>query len=130
MPASRRWGFLINLRSFASTLVQHFWLVFWIVGGLIGSKFLAAAATRRLFGYTRDEGLTMWSLSLPQVAHHPDRLRNEERGGRATDREPVLNSVIVLLVGSSVLGPVLTERYASRLPVPTVVGAPEGQPPS
>jgi hypothetical protein len=30
--------------------------------------------------------------------------------------EPVLNSVIVLLVVTSVLGPILTESFAKRLP--------------
>src|SRR3954468_21822707 len=43
-------GFLIDLRAFATTLVDHFWLVFGIVGGLIGSKWLAAAIARRAFG--------------------------------------------------------------------------------
>ena len=32
--------------------------------------------------------------------------------------EPVLNSVIVLLVVTSVLGPILTESFAKRLPTP------------
>ena len=35
---------------------------------MIASKFLAAEITRRIYGYSRTEGLTMWSLSLPQVA--------------------------------------------------------------
>ena len=39
-------GFLIDLQTFASTLVTHFWLVFGIVGGLIGSKYLAAEVAR------------------------------------------------------------------------------------
>jgi hypothetical protein len=32
--------------------------------------------------------------------------------------EPVLNAVIVLLVVTSVLGPILTERFAKQLPTP------------
>lgn len=59
-------GFLIDLRTFAATLADHFWLVVGIVGGLIGSKFLAAAVARRLFGYSRDEGLTMGCCPSPR----------------------------------------------------------------
>lgn len=112
-------GFLIDLRTFANTLVAHFWLVCGIVGGLIASKYLAAEVARRLYGYTRTEGLTMWSLSLPQVAatlaaalvaYDTTNARGERLIG-----EPVLNSVIVLLVVTSVLGPVLTERFVKRL---------------
>jgi Kef-type K+ transport system membrane component KefB len=117
-------GFLIDLQTFANTFVTHFWLVAGIVGGLIGSKYLAAEAARRLFGYTQDEGLTMWSLSLPQVAATlAAALVAYETTNAAGERligEPVLNSVIVLLVVTSILGPILTEQYAGRLPDPTV----------
>ena len=126
-------GFLIDLRTFADTLVAHFWLVFGIVGGLIGSKFLAAEVARRLYGYTRDEGLTMWSLSLPQVAATLAAALvayNTTNGaGERLIGEPVLNSVIVLLVVTSVLGPILTERYAKRLPAPPLA-EPAAKPPA
>lgn len=116
-------GFLIDVKTFAGTLVEHFWLVFGIVGGLIGSKFLAAEIARRLYGYSRTEGLTMWSLSLPQVAATlAAALVAYETKNAAGERligEPVLNSVIVLLVVTSVLGPILTERFAKQLPAPT-----------
>jgi Kef-type K+ transport system membrane component KefB len=121
-------GFLIDVRTFANTLVTHFWLVSGIVGGLIGSKYLAAEVARRAFGYTRAEGLTMWSLSLPQVAATlAAALVAYDTTNPAGDRligEPVLNSVIVLLVVTSVLGPILTERFAKRLSPPTVASAP------
>jgi hypothetical protein len=39
--------------------------------------------------------------------------------------EPVLNSVIVLLVVTSVLGPILTERFAKQLPTPAIEGVPD-----
>ena len=117
-------GFLIDVRTFAATLATHFWLVFGIVGGLVASKFLAAETARRLFGYTRNEGLTMWSLSLPQVAATlAAALVAYETTNADAERligEPVLNSVVVLLVVSSILGPILTERFAKLLPVPPV----------
>lgn len=123
-------GFLIDLKAFADTLVTHFGLVCGVVGGLVGSKFLAAEIARRLYGYTRDEGLTMWSLSLPQVAATlAAALVAYDTTNAAGERligEPVLNSVIVLLVVTSVLGPVLTERFARRLPPPAAGVEPAG----
>ncbi|HJZ54428.1 MAG TPA: cation:proton antiporter [Gemmataceae bacterium] len=125
-------GFLIDLKTFAETLVAHSWLVAGIVGGLIGSKFLAAEVARRLYGYTRDEGLTMWSLSLPQVAATlAAALVAYDTTNAAGERligEPVLNSVIVLLVVTSVLGPILTERFARRLPPTAGLTEPASRP--
>jgi Kef-type K+ transport system membrane component KefB len=125
-------GFLIDLRTFANTLIAQFWLVFGIVGGLIGSKYLAAEVARRAFGYTRNEGLTMWSLSLPQVAATLAAAlvayNTTNSAGERLIGEPVLNSVIVLLVVTSVLGPILTERFAKRLPTPTVAKVPAEKP--
>ena len=94
---------------------------------------LAALAARRAFGYSRDQGLLMWSLSLPQVAATlaaalvAYEAQNAE--GRRLIDEPMLNSVIVLMVVTSVLGPVLTEQFGKRLekplvPTPSVPSAP------
>jgi Kef-type K+ transport system membrane component KefB len=115
-------GLLIDLPVFADTLVTHFWLALGIVGGLIGSKYMAAEVARRLFGYSRTQGLTMWSLSLPQVAATLAAAlvayNTTNAAGERLIGEPVLNSVIVLLVVTSVLGPILTEQFAKHLPVP------------
>jgi Kef-type K+ transport system membrane component KefB len=112
-------GFLIDVRLFLRTLVDHVGLVVGIVGGLIASKFLAAKLTQQIFGYTRTQGRLMWSLSLPQVAATlaaalvAYETKNAE-GVRLID-EPVVNTVIVLLVVTSILGPVLTEFYGKQL---------------
>jgi Na+:H+ antiporter len=61
----------------------------------------------------------MGALSLPQVAATlaaalvAFETRNAE-GVRLID-EPVINTVIVLMVVTSLLGPVLTERFGQRL---------------
>jgi Kef-type K+ transport system membrane component KefB len=112
-------GFLINVSVFFQTFVSHLALVSGIVLGLIGSKWIAAFLTQKLLRYSRDEGLIMWSLSLPQVAATlAAALTAYEAkaadGSRLID-EPVLNSVIVLMVVTSVLGPVLTELFGRRL---------------
>jgi hypothetical protein len=61
-------GFLIDLRTFANTLVDALLARVRDRRRADRSKYLAAEVARRAFGYTRPEGLTMWSLSIPQVA--------------------------------------------------------------
>jgi Kef-type K+ transport system membrane component KefB len=108
-------GFLIDVRVFATTLTTHLGLVVGIVGGLIVSKLLAANLTRRTFKYSRYQGLAMWSLSLPQVAATlaaalvAYEAQNAE--GRRLIDESALNSVIVLMVFTFILGPILTEQF-------------------
>jgi Na+:H+ antiporter len=112
-------GFLIDLRVFAATIASHLGLVVAIVSGLIVSKLLVALLTRRVFGYSRYQGLVMWSLSLPQVAATLAAalvaFEAQDAQGRRLIDEPVLNSVIVLMVVTSILGPILTEQFGKRL---------------
>src|SRR5262249_30214713 len=86
---------------------------------LVGTKFLAALATQRLVGYAQTEGLLMWSLSLPQVAATLAAAvvayeAKNAAGGRLID-EPVVHTVVVLLVANSILCPMLTERFGRKL---------------
>jgi Kef-type K+ transport system membrane component KefB len=111
-------GFLIDVRVFAQTLVARIGLVVGIVGGLVGAKFLAARLTRRIYGYTRSEGRLIWSLSIPQVAATlaPALVAYETRnveGVRLID-EAALNTILVLVVVTSMLGPVLTEYFGRQ----------------
>jgi Kef-type K+ transport system membrane component KefB len=112
-------GFLIDIGVFAKTVVDHMGLVVAIVGGLIVGKLLAALLAGRAFGYSSTQRLVMWSLSLPQVAATlasalvAFEARNVD-GQRLID-EPVLNTVIVLMVVTSILGPILTEHFGGRL---------------
>lgn len=112
-------GFLINVRVFGNTLVTNAGLVAGIVGGLIASKFIAATVAQRLFGYSTMEGLLMGALSLPQVAATLAAAlvayqAKSATGARLID-EPIINTVIVLMVVTSVLGPVLTEQFGQRV---------------
>jgi Kef-type K+ transport system membrane component KefB len=112
-------GFLIDIRVFTAPIVAHLGLVVAIVVGLIVSKLLAVLLTRRTFGYSMYQGLVMWSLSLPQVAATLAAalvaFEAIDAQGRRLINEPVLNSVIVLLVVTSILGPILTEQFGNRL---------------
>lgn len=125
-------GFLIDLGVFYRTLVTHFGLIASVVGGLIVGKYLAARAAGHAFGYSPLQADLMWSLSLPQVAATlaaalvAYQAKNVE-GQRLID-EPMLNTVIVLMVVTSILGPVLTELFGKRALAESVVASPKTSP--
>ncbi|MGK7941562.1 MAG: cation:proton antiporter [Crocosphaera sp.] len=115
-------GLLLNIPIFIKTLRFELPLVIGIVGGLIIAKFIAATAAKLIYKYTWPESLTMWSLSLPQVAATlAAALAAYEIQNAAGERllnEAVFNSVIVLMLITSILGPVLTAKFARKLPLP------------
>ena len=115
-------GFLINPISFVYGIFDNFLLVASIIGALLVGKWIAAWGVGRAFGYNRNEQLTIWSLTLPQVAATlAATLVAHETLGAAGQRlldDRMLNVVLVLVFATSVLGPVLTERFASRLAAP------------
>lgn len=107
-------GLLIDVPAFLKS-VASVWMPLAIVGALIGSKFVAAFLAKLIYGYTRQEMLTMWSLSLPQVGATLAATLVGYRAGLLT--EEVLNSVIVLMLVTSTLGPVIASRVAAELSV-------------
>ncbi|NJK39341.1 MAG: universal stress protein [Oscillatoriales cyanobacterium RM2_1_1] len=106
-------GLLINVPVFISTLINDFGLALAIVLGLILSKWIAAWVTKLFCGYNWDETLLIWSLSLPQVATTLAATLVGFQVGLLT--ESVFNSVIVLMLATSILGPLLTQRFALPL---------------
>jgi Kef-type K+ transport system membrane component KefB len=118
-------GFLINPITFVHGIFDNFLLVASIIGALLVGKWIAAWVVGRAFGYSRNEQLTIWSLTLPQVAATlAAALVAHETLGAAGQRlldDRMLNVVLVLVFATSVLGPVLTERFASRLTIGTPV---------
>jgi Kef-type K+ transport system membrane component KefB/nucleotide-binding universal stress UspA family protein len=115
-------GLLIDLPAFFKTL-SSLSLTAAIVGGLIGSKFVAALFAKLLYRYNNNELMTMWSLSLPQVAATLAATlvayQSFNPAGERLIPETVLNSVIVLMIVTSILGPILTAKYASQLSIPS-----------
>jgi Kef-type K+ transport system membrane component KefB len=111
-------GFLIDVGLFLQTLRADTGLVVGIVGGLIAAKFLAARLTQRLFRYSRSEGRLIWSLSLPQVAATLAAtlvaFQTKDAAGVRLIDEPVINTVLVLVVVTSILGPILTEYFGRQ----------------
>jgi hypothetical protein len=121
---------LIDARVFAATFfVSHLGLVVAIVGGLILSRLLAALLARRACGSTRCQGFLIWSLSLPQVAVTLAAalvaFEARDAEGRRLIDVPVVNSVIVLMVVTSVLGPNLTEQFGKGLKATPSIAPPQ-----
>jgi Kef-type K+ transport system membrane component KefB len=111
-------GFLIDVRVFLQTLVGRMGLVVGIVGGLVVAKYLAARLTQRAFAYSRIQGHLIWSLSLPQVAATLATAivayeTKNPAGVRLLD-EQMINTVLVLVVVTSLLGPLLTEHFGRQ----------------
>ncbi|MBE9125823.1 MULTISPECIES: cation:proton antiporter [unclassified Coleofasciculus] len=109
-------GLLLDIPVFIQTLSSDFGLTLSIVVGLIVSKFLAALIIKVIYRYNWNETITMWSLSMPQVAATLAATLVGFQVGLLT--EAVFNSVIVLMLVTSLVGPVLTARYAAKLPLP------------
>ena len=112
-------GFLIDPVAFARDLIGNFPFVAGIVAALLIGKWIAAEGAGRAFGYTRDQRLTVWSLTLPQVAATLAAALVAHAtigadGQRLLDSN-TLNAVLVLMLTTSIIGPVLTEQFASRL---------------
>ncbi len=112
-------GFLIDPIAFAQSVFGSLPLVAGIIATLVLGKWIAATVVGRAFGYTPAARLTIWALTLPQVAatlaatlvaYHTV----NSDGQRMLD-ERMLNAVLVLMLATSILGPVLTERFAPRM---------------
>jgi Kef-type K+ transport system membrane component KefB len=112
-------GFLVNPRALMASLTGDSALVAAIIGALVIGKYAAAEIAGRRFGYTRDERLTIWSLTLPQVAATLAATLVAYNTFDANHQRLIdtrmLNVVLALMLFTSILGPILTERFAPRL---------------
>ena len=112
-------GFLINPLAFLRSIIDNFLLVGGVIGALLVGKGIATAVAGRAFGYSHITRLTMWSLTLPQVAATLAAAlvaydTFDPAGHRLIDGK-LLNVVLVLMLTTSILGPVLTERFLPRM---------------
>src|SRR3974390_1243637 len=108
-------GFLIDPFAVGQTIFNNFWLVAGIVVALVVGKGIAAAIAGRAFGYACQARLTMWSLTLPQVAATlAATLVGYSTFNAAGERllsGEIFNAVLVLIVVTSVLSTILTELF-------------------
>lgn len=112
-------GFLIDPSVFLQTLVDRFALAMAVIGALLVGKWIAAESVGRMFHYSSIARKTMWALTLPQVAATlaatlaAYKTFNPQHERLLDDQ--MLNVVLVLVLTTSILGPVLTEHFAPRL---------------
>ena len=112
-------GFLINPVVFVPSIIDNFSLVSAIFAALMAGKWIAAEIAGRAFKYTSAARLTMWSLTLPQVAttlavtlvafHTFDPLHQQLIDQR------MLHVVLVLMLITATFGPILTQYFAPRM---------------
>jgi Kef-type K+ transport system membrane component KefB len=116
-------GFLIDPIVFVRSIIDHAGLAAAVVGALIVGKGLAAAVAARAFHYTRAEQMTIWSLTLPQVAATlAATLVGFDTFNTAGERlitKEILDVVFVLILVTATLGPVMTQRYAPLMLAPS-----------
>ena len=112
-------GFLIDPLVFIPSIIDNFSLVSAIFVALIVGKWIAAEVAGRAFQYSFAARLTMWPLTLPQVAttlavtlvafNTFDSLHQ-----RLIDQR-MLHVVLVLMLITATLGPMLTQYFAPRM---------------
>ena len=112
-------GFLIDPLVFLRSLVDNFALASAVILALVVGKLIAAEIAGRAFHYSSAARLTVWSMTLPQVAATLAASlaaydTYNSAGQRLVDGR-LLNVVLVLMLTTSILGPVLTERFAPRM---------------
>lgn len=105
-------GLLLDLPVFLRTVLTSGFAAA-LIATLIAAKGLASWWAGRLYGYGSPQILTLWSLSLPQVAATLAATFVGFRGGLLDER--MLNSVLAMMVVTATLGPVLTTLAMVRL---------------
>jgi Kef-type K+ transport system membrane component KefB len=110
---------VLNPPEFLQSFKDNFGLVCGVIGALLVGKWIAVQIAGRAFGYTQVTRWTMWSLTLPQVAATLaatlvayDTFDPAHR--RLIDAQ-LLNVVLVLMLTTSIIGPVLTQRFLPRM---------------
>ena len=112
-------GFLIDPLAFARSIIDNFPVVAAILVALIVGKWIAAEGTGRAFGYSTAARRTIWSLTLPQVAATLATalvaFDTFNPAGRRLLDVHMLNAVFVMMLTTSILGPLLTQHFAPRM---------------
>lgn len=111
-------GGLIDPSELFYSITHNFALIGAVIGALLVGKFIAAQIAGRAFRFSSSARMTMWALTLPQVAATlAAALVAHDTYNAAHQRlldSRVLNVVLVLMLTTSILGPVLTAYFGAR----------------
>ena len=105
-------GLKLDLPAFIKN-IGLLWLTLFIVVGLVASKLGAALLAKLIYRYNWREILTMWSISVPQVGVTSCITLVGYQAQLLTPE--VLNSVIILILITSFIGPTITNRVVVSL---------------
>ena len=105
-------GLLLDLKAFQDVF-RSVGIPLSILGILLLSKFLAACVAKLLYRYSWQQAMVMWSMSLPQVAATLAAALIAFQAQIINER--VFNSVILLMLVTSIAGPLITSRFAAKL---------------
>lgn len=112
-------GLLLDVPVFVATILGSLFALA-LIATLITTKGVASWWAGRLYGYNGAQMLTLWSLSLPQVAATLAATFVGFRGGLLDER--MLNSVLAMMVVTATLGPWLTGVAMPRLAAAAAAG--------
>lgn len=107
-------GLLLDLKAFSS-IFASIQLPLVVVSTLLTTKMLASLCTKYLFSYSWPQFWAMWSLSIPQVAATLAAALVSYEANIINIQ--VFNSVILMMLLTSILGPLVTSRFARQLAV-------------
>ena len=114
-------GFLIDPLAFYDSVTANFPLAAGVIGALLLGKWIAAEIVGRAFTYSRAARNTMGSLTLPQVAATLAAalvgFTTFDPAGQRLIDPALLNVILVLVLTTSIVGPVLTAYFAPRMRV-------------
>lgn len=112
-------GLAINLPEVWHSILTHSGFVCLMTAGLITAKFLAAWITGAVYGYSRNDRLNMWSLSMPQVAATIAAAlvayKAVDAAGHRLIGQDVLSSILVMVLVTAITGPILTEIFSKKI---------------
>ena len=113
-------GFLIDPLALLRSLSVDGLLAGGIIAALFVGKLVATESCGRAFGYLPEERMTMWSLTLPQVAATLAAALVAKQTFNAAG-QPLLDGrmfdgVLIMVLVTSIAGPLFTERFARRAP--------------
>ena len=113
-------GFLIDPLALLKSLSTDGLVAAGIIGALFVGKLIAAQGCGRVFDYSSEARMTMWALTLPQVAATLAAAlvakQTFNAAGQPLIDARMFNGVLIMVLVTSIVGPLLTERFAKRVP--------------